>query len=86
MGNQQASERRLVENEQLLRESNEEAKRLAEKAFDKAKQPDLKLHFHCECSDLGCQARVVLDTPTYQRIHERRDRFVLQPGHEIEAI
>lgn len=89
------SERRMVENEAFFRQTNEKIQKKLDKLnrmvesdghdlrFD---SEELELHFYCECADENCRERVVLKLDEYKKIHEKRDRFVLIPGHEVTAI
>jgi hypothetical protein len=85
----------MIQNEVIFREYNErvqasleEFKRLADKEGHKAlaQDTDIPLHFYCECSDENCRQRVVMRPSTYAEIHENRRRFVMVPGHEVDAI
>jgi hypothetical protein len=89
------SERRMAENEVVFRGYNEQV----QKGFDKLKQlakedgqekllhtDDISLQFYCECSDENCRKRVKLPPNRYNEIHERRDHFVIIPGHEMKSI
>ncbi len=89
------SERRMVENEAFFRQANEKIQKKLDKLRAAAKSEghnfqhynqDLRLHFYCECADENCRERVVLEIAEYQKIHEKRDRFILLPGHEVAAI
>lgn len=93
-----ASERRLVENEIVFRQLNEqiqkgidEANRIAaedEQSHLRIQQSkdDDPLHFYCECADENCVRRVVLSHHDYNTIHRRRDHFVILPGHERPQV
>lgn len=45
-----------------------------------------RLHFYCECSDVNCSERVVMSYDEYKKLHRRRDRFIVVPGHEIPEV
>src|ERR1044071_9286048 len=92
-----ASERRLVENEVVFRQLNEQVQkgidennRLAKEAgqneFVIEYKDDVPLHFYCECSDENCTKRVILTYREYNKIHERRDYFIIAPGHQVVRV
>jgi hypothetical protein len=92
------SERRMVENEKVFRRLNEQV----QQGFDQTnalaieehqpeyvitlKASDPPLHFYCECSNIKCTDRIRIAPYTYNKIHKRRDHFVVVPGHEVLAI
>ncbi len=92
------SKRRLAENEVLFRQLNEQIQQGFDETNRLAKednQPEYKishgpddrpLHFFCECSDENCRQRVLVNHHEYNKIHKRRDHFVIIPGHEHETI
>lgn len=80
------SERRLAENEVIFRTFNEEAKDFALEAGRGVLSAGQRLHFYCECSRLGCIARIDLVAEEYERIHRNRRRFILKPGHEMHDV
>lgn len=44
------------------------------------------IEFVCECSALDCTETVKMTIQAYEKIHKRKDRFVLAKGHEIQSI
>jgi hypothetical protein len=42
--------------------------------------------FVCECGVLGCTAKVEMSISDYERVRSGFERFLVVPGHEIEAI
>jgi hypothetical protein len=42
--------------------------------------------FVCECGTLGCNATVELSIAEYEEVRSGFERFLVLPGHEIEAI
>jgi hypothetical protein len=72
--------RRLAHNEELFREIND--------ARDQSHEgPSAQnLTFVCECSDRGCDERIVLSASEYEQIRESPNRFIVVPGHEIPEI
>lgn len=76
------SERRLTENEALLRSRNEKAKNMIGHLISK----DEKIEFYCECSDLECRERIVLSGKTYEELHEEKRDFIIRKGHDDSNI
>ena len=74
-------ERRLVENELLFREVNEQIQRLTA-ALDGPGPFD----FLCECSNRDCDRRVTLDLIEYESVRLQGDRFLVAPGHVLPEI
>lgn len=85
----------MAENEVTFRQLNERAK----KHFDELKkvaveynEPDLlkenntPLHFYCECVDENCRQRIIIKPGEYDKIHQKRDHFIIVPGHDVEVI
>ncbi len=42
--------------------------------------------FVCECGHLGCSETVELAIDAYEEVRSGFERFLVVPGHEIEAI
>lgn len=89
------SHQRLIENQAVFREHNERIKQnfddLAEVAKDSGqeylvKTDDTALYFMCECSDESCRRRIQMKPSLYEKVHKRRNRFIIIAGHEIDAI
>lgn len=80
------SERRLIENEVILRKHNEAAKKAVKEDFSPEKQKNLVLHFYCECSDLSCKERILISVHQYDQIHRQRDQFIIKIGHEVPKV
>jgi len=92
------SERRLVENEAVFRRYNERVQEGLRAANRMAREDghddlvtitadgSLPLHFYCECSDENCTRRIVMEPAEYRRIHKNRKRFILLPGHGVDAV
>lgn len=76
-------EARLVKNEQLLRDQNATATKAIRQYFSDEKDVlHAPVNFTCECSDLECRKPVKASIADYNDIHERRDLFMVSPGHE----
>ena len=92
------SERRLAENEVVFRQLNEQVQRSIDAVnhmADDSGQREFKivqgkddppLYFYCECSEVQCSERVKVRHSEYNRIHKRRDHFIVVPGHETAKI
>lgn len=92
------SERRLAENEIVFRQLNEqihtgyaETNRLAREDSQPQftvihKSDDKPLYFYCECSDEKCSMRIKINVHDYHAVHQRRDQFIVVPGHEVPEI
>lgn len=81
------SERRLVENEQIMEALN---RRLQEhvariRAEGEGDGPELVSCF-CECSDLACRGRIAITPERYEEIHRDPSLFIVLAGHEDETI
>ena len=87
MSEQHHSERRLIENEEIMEALNrrvqEQVERIRAEGGD---DPDAPVSFFCECSDLTCRERVVITPERYAEIHLDPSRFIVLAGHEIDAI
>jgi len=71
------SERRLLQNETILRETNERFMR----ASGFARRHNSPLYFICECGKRGCTKHIALPYNTYEQIHRNRMYFLVWPGH-----
>lgn len=89
------SERRMAENEVFFRQQNEEMQKSIEAFTAMAKQDghddlldndDTPLHFYCECSDENCRKRIELQPSKYDKIHKKRNRFLIICGHEAPSV
>ncbi len=47
---------------------------------------DTLLRFKCECSDEDCKERIALKLSDYQEIHTDRGKYIVMPGHQVDAI
>lgn len=93
------SERRLVENEVVFRQRNEQITKDLE-ALQKAAESEghdsiaqnakydsgVPLHFYCECSDENCRQRIVLKPKEYSELHANSSQFIVIPGHHVPKI
>ena len=89
------SERRQIENELIFRHANEktgddlsalDAMHREDGNVDLVRDGDLDLHFMCECSDENCTTRIPMKLSVYQKIHVRRDTFIVLPNHQVDRI
>jgi hypothetical protein len=76
----------LVENEKLLRRSNERTQKRVKRDFTTAQRIKTTLHFYCECATVPCTMRIKLTEAEYEAIHNERDKFIVAKGHEIANI
>ena len=74
-------ERRLVENETLFREVNEQIRRLSSALHGPG-----PYDFVCECSNKDCDRRVTLELAEYEAVRLQGDRFLVAPGHVLPDI
>jgi len=78
---------RLVKNEKLLRTRNTKATVAIKQYFRPDRNvADKPLAFNCECSNMDCGEAVEMTIHDYEKLHERRDRFVIVPGHETASV
>jgi hypothetical protein len=82
-----ASPRRLRENEEIMEAVNRKAeaalKRIRrEDGFD----ADSPMDLFCECSDLQCRGRIRILPARFHELHRDPEQFVVLPGHEIPEI
>jgi hypothetical protein len=42
--------------------------------------------FLCECGNLGCSMTMEIPMAEYERVRQSFDRFLVAPGHEIDAV
>lgn len=68
---------RLAANEARFREINEGSRAISDT------DPN---SIYCECSDRGCVYRVTIDVEKYVEVRADDRRFIVRPGHEVEAI
>jgi hypothetical protein len=69
---------RLARNQALFREVNERINEISDE--------NDRIEFLCECSDTACIETVALRISVYEEVRANPIRFVIKPGHEIEAI
>ncbi len=69
---------RLARNQALFREVNER--------IEQTVGNNSKVEFVCECSDTECIETVELRISDYEEVRANPIRFVIKPGHEIDAI
>ena len=81
------SERRLVENEQIMESLNRRLEeRIEEIRSESGGDPDADVRFFCECSDIACRGRIALEPSRFEEIHRDPALFIILPGHENSAI
>jgi hypothetical protein len=77
-GHVSSSLERLARNQTIFRELNERIQELAD--------PDQAIRFVCECSHVGCEATVQLNTPEYESVRSEPTHFVVASGHNLPEI
>ena len=77
--------RRKVRNEVLSRGINEKIESLVEQGEPAPVDAQI-VDFFCECAATECTERIRLSVGTYGQIHERRDDFVVRPGHQARDV
>lgn len=89
------SERRLIENELLFRDQNEnlargflEFEQMAKADGTLKNYPglDSPLPFYCECADSHCRQRISLTPKEYMQLHKQNTQFVVLPGHITPGV
>lgn len=77
---------RLIQNEELLRDKNTAVAKGIKKYYGDAEVKDEPIAFVCECSNLTCDERIIAPINMYQRLHERKDRFMVVPCHDRPPV
>ncbi len=78
---------RLIKNEQLIRARNTETSKGIKTFFRNKKEVvSAPVAFVCECSDLDCKEHVHTSIESYEKLHKRKDRFTIYPGHETPSV
>jgi hypothetical protein len=74
-------QRRAAANEATIRDVNE--------GIERGQWPgeeDTPVGFRCECARLGCNALIELSVREYEEVRAHPRRFVVLPGHELQAL
>lgn len=81
------SERRLIENEQIMESLNrriqEQVARIRAEGEGELSEP---VSCFCECSDLACRGRILITPERYEEFHRDPGMFIILAGHEVETI
>jgi xanthine dehydrogenase iron-sulfur cluster and FAD-binding subunit A len=81
------SKNRLVRNEQLVRLKNINIKDGIKKYFRNDKSvTTTPVAFECECSEPDCGKHVKVSIDTYEKTHQRNDRFTVSKGHDTASV
>lgn len=81
------SNEKLVENEKRVRDWNQGAVKALKSYYeDEAGFENAVLEFVCECSDLSCERNLSISIKEYEKIHKRKNRFILARGHESPRV
>jgi hypothetical protein len=60
--------------------------RQVNEAIERGEQDSDRARFVCECGYLGCTETVELSVAAYEGVRSNFDRFLIVPGHEIDAV
>jgi hypothetical protein len=71
--------RQVGRNEAVFRELNEQVDALNRGL---AQVSDNQMHIVCECGDLICVERLVVELPKYEEIRADSALFFIKPGHD----
>lgn len=84
----EASEKDLASEERLQRRAAaaEINGRQVNEAIEPRGRPDQAAVFVCECGHFGCSETVKIEVADYEAVRTSFDRFLVVPGHEIEAV
>lgn len=78
---------KLIKNEQIIRDHNRAAGRALKKYFGAKKEiMETPIEFVCECSDINCREPISVSIAEYERLHKRRNRFLIIKGHNVPHI
>jgi hypothetical protein len=81
------SERRLIENEQIMEALNRRLQEhVARIRSEGDTDPSGLVSCFCECSDLSCRGRIPITPARYADIHRDPSLFIVLAGHEQETI
>lgn len=89
------SERRLVENQVMFRQTNFKVVKRLKELENVAKEegqedwvPDTNqpILFYCECSDENCRKRIELKPSRYLELHQNESQFIVLPGHQVLKV
>ena len=72
---------RIVRNEILFREVNEQVESLST-----ASSPGQSFPAVCECGSGECSDVIRIDWADYEAVRAHAERFLVTPGHEIEEV
>lgn len=72
---------RLVKNEALFREVNEQIDALNEAGPQADSIPVL-----CECASAACTESIQVDRQSYEAVRAHPERFLLKPGHVVLEV
>lgn len=60
--------------------------RRVNEAIERGSEDSGRAGFVCECGYMGCTKSVQLTIDEYEAVRSSFDRFLVLPGHEIEAV
>jgi hypothetical protein len=76
-----SKQQRAAANEATIRDVNE--------GIERGQWPgeeDTPVGFRCECARLGCNQLIELTVREYEEVRANPRRFVVVPGHELDAV
>ena len=77
---------RVVSNQILFREVNEEISTVAASLSDASDSPVIRFPFLCECADKRCTQAIAMTADEYETVRADPLAFVVAPGHEVPTI
>ena len=80
---ERARQRRVAENERLIRETNWER---SVEAADGGAADDEEMELWCACGRTDCSTVLSLTLREYRTAHAHPHRFVVAPGHAVDAL
>lgn len=81
---QKFSERRMIENEVIFRQVNENVKDFL--TVDNKINTVKKQLFYCECANPDCIEKIELTPAQYTKLHQNDRHFVTVTGHEFPEV
>lgn len=78
---------KLIKNEQVVRNRNRTFGAALKRYFGgKDEITQTPLEFVCECSDIKCEEPIKVSIEEYEKLHKRRNRFLVVKGHKLPQI
>jgi len=81
------SNEKLIKNEQIIRDRNKAAGAAIKKFLGGREElMHTPIEFICECSDIDCKETVSVSIAEFERLHRRKNRFLIVKGHKTPQI